>query len=147
MQFTIVLSNDNAYKTTLLLREYQRLDPRFAVLTVAFRIWARICVLDQPDRGTLPAHAYPLLVLYFMQQHQILPVLHRRKPQENVEAVVHEDDGDIRDDDDVSGEDDDVSDEDDDDAPTVVAPSVTANIDDTFSSKAIDSDRSLKSNK
>lgn len=106
-----MLENDNAFQTTLLLREYRRLDQRFAVLTVAFRIWARICQLDQPDLGTLPAHAYSLLVLYFMQQHGILPVLHNLKCTKEVSQVICEDNG---------------------DAADVVVTSPTNNIDDTF---------------
>jgi len=118
VKFSVVVDNDNAYQTTLLLREYQRLDRRFAVLTVAFRIWACICELDRPELGTLPAHAYSLLVLYFMQQHDILPVLHRRKSKKE-DDVARQDGADA-------------ALEDGADAADVVVTCATADIDDTF---------------
>lgn len=77
--FALVVDSDNAYKTSVLLQQYRLIDPRFAVLTVAFRTFARICRLDQPDLGSLPAHAFTLMVLYFMQHSRVLPVLHELK--------------------------------------------------------------------
>lgn len=74
--FALVTDSQNAYKTSSLLKEYQTLDPRFTILTVAFRTFARICRLDQPDYGSLPPHAFTLMVLFYLQQTKILPVLH-----------------------------------------------------------------------
>ncbi|KAK4026185.1 hypothetical protein OUZ56_015202 [Daphnia magna] len=77
--FAMVVESENAYKTTLLLQQYRDIDPRFAVLTVAFRTFARICSLDQPELGSLPSHAFTLMVLYYLQQDRVLPVLHQLK--------------------------------------------------------------------
>lgn len=82
VKLSVVVDNENSFKTSVLLRQYQLIDDRFAVLTVAFRTWARICYLDQPDLGTLPSHAYSLMVLYFLQQHRVLPVLHKAYPDD-----------------------------------------------------------------
>ena len=52
-------------------------------MTVAFRTFARICRLDQPELGSLPAHAFTLMVLFYMQQERVLPVLHQLKASDN----------------------------------------------------------------
>ena len=81
--FAMVVESENAYKTSVLLQQYRLIDPRFAVLTVAFRTFARICRLDQPELGSLPAHAFTLMVLFYMQQERVLPVLHQLKASDN----------------------------------------------------------------
>jgi DNA polymerase sigma len=77
--FAMVVESEAAHKTTVLLQQYRMIDPRFAVLTVAFRTFARICCLDQPELGSLPSHAFTLMVLYYLQQDHVLPVLHQLK--------------------------------------------------------------------
>lgn len=81
--FAMVVESENGYKTSILLQQYRLIDPRLAVLTVAFRTFARICRLDQPELGSLPAHAFTLMVLYYMQQDRVLPILHKLKSSEN----------------------------------------------------------------
>lgn len=85
VSFAMVVESENAFKTSILLQQYRLIDPRFAVLTVAFRTFARICRLDQPDLGSLPAHAFTLMVLYYMQRDRVLPVLHELKASANEE--------------------------------------------------------------
>ena len=58
-----------------MLLQYRQLDDRFTVLTVALRVLAAKCELDQPELGTLPPHTFAIMVLYFMQQNGMLPVL------------------------------------------------------------------------
>lgn len=77
VRFSLVIESECAYKTAVLIRHYTRIDPRLAVLTVAFRTFVRIGCLDQPELGTLPPHAYTLMVLFYMQQKRVLPVLHQ----------------------------------------------------------------------
>lgn len=81
--FALVIESENAFKTGVLLQQYRIIDPRFAVLTVAFRTFARICYLDQPELGSLPPHAYTLMVLFYMQHDKVLPVLHEMSPNKD----------------------------------------------------------------
>lgn len=75
----MVADSENPFNTSILLNQYRLIDPRFTVLTIAFRTFARICHLDKPDLGSLPAHAFTLMVLHYMQQENVLPVLHELK--------------------------------------------------------------------
>lgn len=74
--FALVIESENAFKTAVLLQQYRIIDPRFTTLTVAFRTFARICYLDQPELGSLPPHAFTLMVLFYMQHDKVLPILH-----------------------------------------------------------------------
>ena len=76
--FSLGFDNENAYKTSCLLQQYLLLDKRFGMMVVVFRALARMCQLDQPDLGTIPPHAYSLMALYYMQQENYLPVLHKQ---------------------------------------------------------------------
>ena len=78
IRFDMVVESENAYKTALLLRQFREIDPRLTVLTVAFKTFARICSLDQPDLGSLPPHAFTLMTLFYMQKEGVLPVLHKK---------------------------------------------------------------------
>lgn len=77
ISLSMVVESENAYKTSLLLKQYNEMDPRFAILTVVFRTFAKICLLDQPELGSLPPHAFTIMVLYYLQQEKVLPVLHQ----------------------------------------------------------------------
>uniref|UniRef100_T1JHR9 CCHC-type domain-containing protein n=1 Tax=Strigamia maritima TaxID=126957 RepID=T1JHR9_STRMM len=79
------LNNAPAFSTALLLSEYISIDPRVRVLGAAFRYWAEICLLDKQYNGTLPAHSFPIMVIYYLQQCQppVLPVLHEMVRNEN----------------------------------------------------------------
>ncbi|XP_029826435.2 terminal uridylyltransferase 7 isoform X1 [Ixodes scapularis] len=74
----ISLNNSNSIKTSRLLADYASLDPRVQSLGVIFRYWGHVCKLDRQERGTLPPHAYPIMVIYFLQQCKppVVPVLH-----------------------------------------------------------------------
>jgi len=68
VRFSLVVESECAFKTAVLLRQYAQIDPRLAVLTVAYRIFARIGCLDQPELGTIPPHTFTIMVLFFLQQ-------------------------------------------------------------------------------
>lgn len=42
----------------------------------------QLCQIDDQSRGTLPPHAFPIMLIHFLQQHQppVLPVLHMLHP-------------------------------------------------------------------
>ncbi|XP_077548251.1 terminal uridylyltransferase 4-like [Haemaphysalis longicornis] len=86
----ISLNNNNSLKTSRLLEGYMSLDPRVQTLGVAFRFWANICGLDQQEKGTLPAHAFALMTVFFLQQCKpaVLPVLHELKRCDEPESYV-----------------------------------------------------------
>ncbi|XP_077548761.1 terminal uridylyltransferase 4-like [Haemaphysalis longicornis] len=86
----ISLNNNNSLKTSRLLEDYVSLDPRVQTLGVAFRFWANICGLDQQEKGTLPAHAFALMTVFFLQQCKpaVLPVLHELKGDDESEPYV-----------------------------------------------------------
>ena len=44
-------------------------------LAMVFRTWARICKLDRPQDGSLVAHTYVLMSIYFLQQNNYISVL------------------------------------------------------------------------
>lgn len=87
VSFSLVIEEESSYKTGVLFKEYQQLDSRFAVLTVAFRTFARICGLDKPDFGSLPSHAFNLMVLHYLQQVKVLPVLHSSIESETYKSI------------------------------------------------------------
>ncbi|XP_076309141.1 terminal uridylyltransferase 7-like [Tachypleus tridentatus] len=74
----ISLYNDSAYQTSQLLADYCSIDPRVKILGVVIRKWAKICEIDDASKGTLPAHSFPLMLIYYLQQCKppVLPVLH-----------------------------------------------------------------------
>lgn len=86
----ISLNNCNSLKTSRLLDDYVSLDPRVQTLGVAFRLWAKICGLDQQEKGTLPAHAFAIMTVFFLQQCKpaVLPVLHEVKGCGESESYV-----------------------------------------------------------
>ena len=72
------LNNNLAFQTSALIRDYVGLDPRVKTLLVALRFWAHICKLDRQAEGTLPPHAFALLMIHFLQRHRkpVLPCIH-----------------------------------------------------------------------
>ncbi|KAM7298558.1 hypothetical protein ISCGN_019152 [Ixodes scapularis] len=74
----ISLNNHNSIKTSKLLADYASLDPRVQSLGVIFRYWGQVCRLERKERAPLPLHAYPIMVVYFLQQCKppVVPVLH-----------------------------------------------------------------------
>ena len=66
------MDSENAFKTSCLLNEYRLLEPRLAALVVGWRVLARHAQLDQPELGTLPPHAFSLMVLYYLQQQKVV---------------------------------------------------------------------------
>jgi hypothetical protein len=50
----------------------------FRTLSTAVRLWARLCQIDDQLAGTLPAHAYAILLVFFLQNgsNPILPCIH-----------------------------------------------------------------------
>ena len=75
VRFSLTAWHDNAYKTSILLQRYALFDSRFILLTVAFRVLFRMCAMDQPDMGAVPPHSCALMVLYYLQQENIVPVI------------------------------------------------------------------------
>ncbi|XP_077548824.1 terminal uridylyltransferase 4-like [Haemaphysalis longicornis] len=86
----ISLNNCNSLKTSRLLDDYASLDHRVQTLGVALRFWASVCGLDQQEKGTLPAHAFALMTVFFLQQCKpaVLPVLHEVKGGDESESYV-----------------------------------------------------------
>nr|XP_033783592.1 terminal uridylyltransferase 7 isoform X2 [Geotrypetes seraphini] len=68
--------NENAYLTTIHLAALGRLEPCLTPLVVAFRYWAKLCHIDQPEEGGLPPYVFALMVIFFLQQRRqpLLPV-------------------------------------------------------------------------
>lgn len=75
-------SSASSKYTNQLLGDYASIDNRVSILGVAFRYWAKLCQIDDQAKGTLPAHAFPVMLIHFLQQHQppVLPVLHMMHP-------------------------------------------------------------------
>jgi len=42
-----------------------------------------MCQVDNPDEAALLPHAFPLLVVYFLQRKKIIPVLHEMVDAKN----------------------------------------------------------------
>ncbi|XP_034239388.1 terminal uridylyltransferase 4-like [Thrips palmi] len=70
------LNNNGAYFTSKLIGDYMSIDWRVRPLSIFFRYWGKICGLDQGENGSWQGHAFPIMVIHFLQQKQVLPVLH-----------------------------------------------------------------------
>ena len=79
------LNNFHASQTSCLLRDYNNLDERVRTLGVAFRYWASLVRLDRQAEGSLPPHAISILLVYFLQQHSVLPCIHHFLDSNNEE--------------------------------------------------------------
>ncbi|KAL8623784.1 hypothetical protein ACOMHN_054090 [Nucella lapillus] len=76
-QFVLVVSGHSDIAAGQLFHLYFSADSRAHELAVMLRSWAQKCHLDRPEEGTLPAHAFDIMVIYFLQQitPPVLPVL------------------------------------------------------------------------
>ncbi|KAM4877572.1 terminal uridylyltransferase 7 isoform 2-T4 [Thomomys bottae] len=68
--------NENACLTTKHLTTLRKLEPNLLPLVIAFRYWAKLCSIDQPEEGGLPPYVFALMVIFFLQQRKepLLPV-------------------------------------------------------------------------
>ncbi|XP_012887228.1 PREDICTED: terminal uridylyltransferase 7 isoform X1 [Dipodomys ordii] len=68
--------NENACLTTKHLTTLRKLEPKLLPLVIAFRYWAKLCSIDQPEEGGLPPYVFALMVIFFLQQRKepLLPV-------------------------------------------------------------------------
>ena len=84
------LNNHMAYQTSALLRDYGLLDPRVTTLAIAMRFWAHMCKLDRQAEGTLPSHAFPILLIHYLQQLRkpVLPIIHDYLDSNEVETYT-----------------------------------------------------------
>ncbi|XP_059090184.1 terminal uridylyltransferase 7-like [Tigriopus californicus] len=94
--FTCELSCNNhmAVQTSMLMRDYWSLDPRVRTLATAVRHWAQICQIDRQAEGTLPAHAFSILLVFFLQQETkpVLPCIHDFLEARDVDAYTSPED-------------------------------------------------------
>ncbi|XP_078574912.1 terminal uridylyltransferase 7-like isoform X2 [Branchiostoma floridae x Branchiostoma japonicum] len=95
LQCILSTGNDAAISTCKLLATYARIDRRVRTLGLAFRYWARVCHLDCQSEGSMPPHAYIIMTVYFLQNHQppLLPVLHEAIPDSIHHTTVIEQEG------------------------------------------------------
>lgn len=71
-------NNSSAVLAAQLFAEYDQMDARVKPLVLCFRHWARICDLDDQEKGFLPPHCYTIMVIHFLQRilDPVLPILH-----------------------------------------------------------------------
>ena len=87
MHCELSLNNHNAFQTSQLLADYYSIDSRVKTLAVCIRHWAKICKVDRQLEGTLPSHAFPLMLIHFLQQEKkpVLPCIHDFLPQIHID--------------------------------------------------------------
>ena len=92
-----------SYKTNFLIKSYLCLDERARILAFCFRYLAKIAHIDKVDYCTLPAHAYTIMCIYFLQKLNppVLPVLHELCDSRKIHksALDNSDDDDLADED------------------------------------------------
>ncbi|XP_066997183.2 terminal uridylyltransferase 7 [Anabrus simplex] len=73
----LCLNQRNAVEISKLLSKYEEMDKRVHPLSVIFRLWAKECLLDRVDSGTLPPYAFSLMTVFYLQQMKdpVLPVI------------------------------------------------------------------------
>ncbi|KAJ1525821.1 hypothetical protein ONE63_009023 [Megalurothrips usitatus] len=76
MLVQLSLNNSGAHYTSKLISDYISIDPRVLPLCIFFRYWGKICGVDQGENGSWQGHAFPIMVIHFLQQRLVLPVLH-----------------------------------------------------------------------
>lgn len=72
----IHFNNTLAVVAAQLFAEYDKLDPRVKPLVLCLRHWARICDLDDQEKGFLPSHCYAIMVIHYLQEVKRFPSLH-----------------------------------------------------------------------
>ncbi|KAF6211844.1 hypothetical protein GE061_012360 [Apolygus lucorum] len=77
---SIFILDNSSHRLAKLLKLYGQIDNRCIKLCVLFRKWALVCCIDGQSEGFWPSHAIYLLVIYFLQQINVLPVLHELIP-------------------------------------------------------------------
>ncbi|XP_022106952.1 terminal uridylyltransferase 4-like isoform X2 [Acanthaster planci] len=81
----------SAMKTSKLLSQYRQLDTRVHSLAMSLRYWARLCRLDSQSDGSIPAYAFVLMTIYFLQHCNppVVPVLQENETLEcqNVDSL------------------------------------------------------------
>ncbi|KAM6958788.1 terminal uridylyltransferase 7 [Aplochiton taeniatus] len=66
----VSVGNDSACLTTSYFSALARREPVLLPLILSFRLWARICHMDQAEDGGLPSYVFSLMVIYFLQQRK-----------------------------------------------------------------------------
>ncbi|XP_059469571.1 terminal uridylyltransferase 4-like [Neocloeon triangulifer] len=71
------LNHHDASNTCKLVEMYTNLDPRVKPLGSCFRLWTKLCKIDDIQMAMLPSYSYSLLLIYFLQQLEppVLPVI------------------------------------------------------------------------
>ncbi|XP_065348402.1 terminal uridylyltransferase 4-like [Cloeon dipterum] len=71
------LNHHDATNTCKLVAMYTKIDPRVKPLGSCFRLWTKLCKIDDTQMAMLPSYSYSLLLVYFLQQLQspVLPVI------------------------------------------------------------------------
>lgn len=90
MSVQLSLNNNGAYLTSKLISDYMSIDWRVKPLSIFFRYWGKICGLDQGENGSWQGHAFPIMVIHFLQQRRVLPILHEMvdNPENNPEIYL-----------------------------------------------------------
>ncbi|CAL8149391.1 unnamed protein product [Orchesella dallaii] len=89
----IHFNNTSGVLAAQLFAEYDKIDPRVKPLVLCFRYWARVCDVDDQEKGFLPAHCFTIMVIMFLQRDKkILPILHDipRHPSNKLFATAEE---------------------------------------------------------
>ena len=72
--------NDLARENTFLLEAYSQIDPRVAHLGVLVKYWAKACGICDASLGSLSSYAWIILVLHYLQNRGVIPVLQELPP-------------------------------------------------------------------
>ncbi|EYC19006.1 hypothetical protein Y032_0025g1112 [Ancylostoma ceylanicum] len=88
----ITWRRDNGVKLANLLATYATIRPQYAELCRVVRKWAEICGIYSVEKrqGGLTSYGFDLMVLYFLQQKELLPCLHEMRPMmANEKKALH----------------------------------------------------------
>ena len=84
IEVDICINNELAIHNTHLIRLYADIDERFFYLGMWVKLWVKSRCINRADLGTLSSYAWIILVIFFLQQKDILPNL------QSAENVVDE---------------------------------------------------------